>query len=152
VSDALQVLVGEEVEGLGFELFELRKRGTNNRPTLDVRIDRPDGSAITVEDCAKVSRAIEARLDGSGLVSDRYVLEVSSPGLERPLRRSKDWQRFVGKRVSILSPQHGGRFEAENNGLESENGTEVVRLRMDGGAERRIPLAEIKEARLTFTW
>lgn len=152
MTDTLQEVVGQEVESLGFELFEMRKRGTPNRPTLDVRIDRPDGSAITVDDCAKVSRAIEARLDGSGLVSDRYVLEVSSPGLERPLRRSRDWQRFVGKRVSILSPQHGGRFEAENGGLDDESGTEVVRLRMDGGVERRIPLAEIKEARLTFTW
>lgn len=152
MSDTLQQLVGQEVESLGFELFELRKRGSSGRPVFDVRIDRPDGSAITVDDCARVSRALEARLDGSGLVSDRYVLEVSSPGLERPLRRSKDWQRYVGKRVSILSPQHGGRFEAENGGLDNESGAEVVRLRMDGGAERRIPLAEIKEARLTFTW
>ena len=152
MNDTLENVVGQEVESLGFELFEMRKRGTANRPTLDVRIDRPDGSAITVDDCAKVSRAIEARLDGSGLVSDRYVLEVSSPGLERPLRRPRDWQRFVGKRVSILSPQHGGRFEAENGGLDADDGAAVVRLRMDGGVERRIPLAEIKEARLTFTW
>ena len=152
MTDTLQEVVGQEVESLGFELFEMRKRGTPNRPTLDVRIDRPDGSAITVDDCAKVSRAIEARLDGSGLVSDRYVLEVSSPGLERPLRQPRDWQRFVGKRVSILSPQNGGRFEGENGGLDTEGGDDIVRLRMDGGVERRIPLAEIKEARLTFTW
>ena len=54
--------------------------------------------------------------------------------------------------MSVLSPAHGGRFEADNVGLEEENGTEVVRLRMAKGAERRIPLAEIKEARLTFTF
>jgi ribosome maturation factor RimP len=152
VNDALQDLITQEVEALGLELFELRKKGTASRPTLDVRIDKPDGSAITVEDCARASRAIEAKLDGSSLVSDRYVLEVSSPGIERPLRDARDWRRFEGKRVSVLSPAHGGRFEADNVGLEEENGTEVVRLRMAKGAERRIPLAEIKEARLTFTF
>ena len=152
MNDALQDLIRQEVESLGLELFELRKKGTASRPTLDVRIDRPDGSPITVDDCAKVSRAIEAQLDGSSLVSDRYVLEVSSPGIERPLRDARDWRRFEGKRVSVLSPAHGGRFEADNAGLVEENGTEVVRLRMAKGAERRIPLAEIKEARLTFTF
>ena len=152
MNDALQDVIRQEVEALGLELFELRKKGTASRPTLDVRIDKPDGSAITVDDCAKASRAIEAKLDGSSLVSDRYVLEVSSPGIERPLRDARDWRRFEGKRVSVLSPAHGGRFEADNAGLDEENGTEVVRLRMDKGAERRIPLAEIKEARLTFTF
>jgi ribosome maturation factor RimP len=152
VNDGLQDLIAHEVEALGLELFELRRKGTASRPTLDVRIDRPDGSAITVEDCAKVSRALEAKLDGSGLVGDRYVLEVSSPGIERPLRDAKDWRRFAGKRVSVLSPAHGGRLEGENAGLDEENGTQVVRLRMAKGAERRIPLAEIKEARLTFTF
>ena len=152
MNDDLKDLISQEVESLGLELFELKRKGTASRPTLDVRIDRPDGSAITVEDCAKVSRALEARLDANRLVGDRYVLEVSSPGIERPLRHAGDWKRFVGKRVSILSPAHGGRFEADNVGIEETDGAEVVRLRMDKGAERRIPLAEIKEARLTFTF
>ena len=152
MNDDLKDLISQEVESLGLELFELKRKGTASRPTLDVRIDRPDGSAITVEDCAKVSRALEAKLDANKLVGDRYVLEVSSPGIERPLRHAADWKRFAGKRVSILSPAHGGRFEADNVGIEETDGAEVVRLRMDKGAERRIPLAEIKEARLTFTF
>ncbi len=152
MKDNLKDVITQEVEALGLELFELRRKGTASRPTLDVRIDRSDESPVTVDDCARVSRALEAKLDGSGLVSDRYVLEVSSPGIERPLRDARDWRRFVGKRVSVLSPAHGGRFEADNAGLDEENGTEVVRLRMDKGAERRIPLAEITEARLTFTF
>ena len=152
MNDDLKDLISQEVESLGLELFELKRTGTVSRPTLDVRIDRTDGSAITVEDCAKVSRALEAKLDANRLVGERYVLEVSSPGIERPLRHAADWKRFTGKRVSILSPAHGGRFEADNVGIEETDGAEVVRLRMDKGAERRIPLAEIKEARLTFTF
>ena len=147
----LEAIVKKALAEVGLELFELRRGGTRNRPVVDVRIDRTDGQNISIEDCARASRAIEATLDVDA-DGQRYVLEVSSPGIERPLRHAADWKRFVGKRVSILSPAHGGRFEADNVGIEETDGAEVVRLRMDKGAERRIPLAEIKEARLTFTF
>ena len=70
---------------------------------LDVRIDRHDGGKVTVEDCAKASRVIEARLDGGDLVAERYVLEVSSPGVERPLRNAAEWRRYVGRRATVKS-------------------------------------------------
>src|SRR5688500_502645 len=81
VSQTLEAIVREEVERLGFELFELRTGGTRSRPVVDVRIDRPDGDKVTVEDCARASRAIEARLDAGDAVAERYRLEVSSPGM-----------------------------------------------------------------------
>ena len=88
MNEALEVLVRTEVEGLGFDLVEFRKGGTARSPLLDVRIDRLDGARITIDECAHVSRALEPRLDASGLVGENYVLEVSSPGVERPLRAS----------------------------------------------------------------
>ena len=78
-----------ELETLGYDLVELQQRGTKNRPVIEVRLDRRDGEKVTVEDCTRASRALEARLDGGELVSDRYVLEVSSPGVERPLRQAR---------------------------------------------------------------
>ena len=95
--------------------------GRESRPVIEVRIDRRDGSAVTVDDCARASRALEARLDGSELVSPQYVLQVSSPG-ERPLRNAAEWRRFVGRWANVLSPEHGGRFEGEIVAVEGECG------------------------------
>lgn len=108
---------------------------------------------MTVDDCALASRALEARLDagGSAIVAPQYVLQVSSPG-ERPLRSSGDWRRFVGRWANVLSPEHGGRFEARIVVVEGDAATndEVAVLELESGNVRRIPLAAIKEARLAF--
>lgn len=149
MSDELQGLIEQQVEGLGYELVELRRGGTRSRPLVEVRIDRRDGERVSVDDCAKVSRAIETRLDESSMISDRYVLQVSSPG-DRPLRSPADWRRFVGEWANVLSPVQGGRFEGKIASLEGVEGAEVVVLSLEHGAERRIPLMDIKEARLAF--
>ena len=146
---ALERVVQQEVESNGYELVELRNGGTRSRPVIEVRIDRRDGTKITVEDCARVSRAIEQQLDGSPLVNERYVLQVSSPG-ERPLRTPDEWRRFVGRFVNVLSPLQGGRFEGKLVALEGEPGAELVVLDMERAPEKRIPLADVKEARLSF--
>lgn len=107
---------------------------------------------MTVEDCARASRAIEGRLDGGELVAERYVLEVSSPGVERPLRTVADWRRFAGRRASVSSPALNGAIEVEIVGVDGESGREVAVLKDENGVERRVPLAEVKEARLAFHW
>src|SRR3954454_11060769 len=110
MNDELEHVVTEGLDEAGFDLVELRQGGTRSRPVLEVRIDRRDGGKVTVEDCARASRTLEARLDGGALVSERYVLQVSSPG-ERPLRSPVEWRRFVGRWASVLAPDYGGRFE-----------------------------------------
>src|SRR5829696_8526330 len=95
--DAVEDIVISELAPLGLELFELRTGGSKGRPLLDVRVDRMDGETVTLDDCARASRAIEARLDAMQYAGTRYVLEVSSPGLERPLRNASDWRKFVGR-------------------------------------------------------
>ena len=151
-TDALERLIATLVEALGFELFELRIGGTRSRPTLQVRIDRLDGGRVTVDDCAVVSRAVEAKLDEDGSLGDRYTLEVSSPGLERPLRNAADWHRFVGRRASVSSPALNGREEVEILAVDGEAGREVVVLRDERGHEQRVALADVKDARLAFHW
>jgi ribosome maturation factor RimP len=151
VKDALEDVVASVLDEAGFDLVELRRGGTRNRPLIEARIDRRDGVAVSVDDCARASRVIEGRLDGSTLVSPQYVLQVSSPG-ERPLRSSAEWRRFVGQWANVLSPEHGGRFEAKILAVEGEAGFEVAVLEPKDaqGIERRIPLAAVKEARLAF--
>jgi ribosome maturation factor RimP len=149
MSDELETVVRQQVEVAGYEFVELRRGGTRSRPLIEVRIDRRDGNRVAVSDCAVVSRAVEARLDGSTLVSENYELQVSSPG-DRPLRSVGDWRRFVGEWANVLSPSQGGRFEGKIAGVEGAEGAEVVVLALERGPERRIPLAEVKEARLAF--
>lgn len=152
VSSPLEDLVTSELDALGFDLFELQRGGTRSRPVLEVRIDRRDGTTVTVADCARASRAIEARLDAGEIVGTQYVLQVSSPGVERPLRSAADWRRFVGSWASVNSVALGGRAEWRIVALEGEAGAEVAVLEDAKGNERRVALAEIGDARLAFRW
>ena len=149
MNDELEHVVSEGLDGVGFDLVELRTGGTRSRPVLEVRIDRRDGEKVTVEDCARASRALESRLDAGSLVSERYVLQVSSPG-ERPLRTPAEWRRFVGRWANVLAPDFGGRFEGEIVSLDEDAGGTTVTLRPERGEAKRIPLAAVKEARLAF--
>jgi ribosome maturation factor RimP len=149
MNDALEHVVTQELDAIGFDLVELRRGGTRTRPVLEARIDRRDGERITVDDCARASRALEARLDVGDLVSDRYVLQVSSPG-ERPLRTAAEWRRFIGRWANVLAPDFGGRLEGEILSVdEGEEGTSVT-LQPERGEPIRLPLAAVKEARLAF--
>ena len=152
VNHALQDVVTAEVDALGFELVDLRLGGSKNRPLVDVRIDRRDGSNVTVDDCAAASRAIERRLDAEKTLGERYVLEVSSPGVERPLKSVADWRRFVGRMASVNSPVLHGRAEVEIKSVEGDDEAAVVVVVTGKGVEHRVPLAEVKDARLAFHW
>lgn len=152
MDDSLERLIAAELEPLGFDLFALRRGGSRARPTVQVRIDRRDGGTVSVDDCAAASRALEARLDAAGSLGERYVIEVSSPGLERPLRGADDWRRFGGRTASVVSPALGGRAEVEILDVEGEPGAETVLLRTARGDEQRIALAAVTDARLAFHW
>src|SRR5690606_21663626 len=124
----------------GYELVELERAGSNARPILRARIDHPGsepGRGVTVDDCARVSRAVEAVLDGRAELSPRYRLEVSSPGVERPLVRRRDFERFAGKEIVVhgKTPVHDGLKKVEGvlEGLEdAEDGERVVIRTSDG--------------------
>ncbi len=148
VNESLEAVVVAELDAAGFALVELRRGGTKNRPLIEIRIERRDGQNVSVDDCATVSRALEARLDSGALVPEKYVLQVSSPG-DRPLRSPQEWQRFVGRWVSVLAPEHGGRFEGKLMAVDGDGGAERATIDIDG-RHRQVPLAAVKEARLAF--
>lgn len=149
--------VEARVEALGFELVDIRWGGSARRPSLRVRIDRPGstpGHGVTVDDCAQVSRALEPWLDEREDLPERYVLEVSSPGVDRPLLRDRDYRRFRGERVAVkghdILAGKARRLEGELLGLDEGSG--AVRLRLPDGDEVSIPRTEIAGANLVFTW
>jgi ribosome maturation factor RimP len=157
MNGTLEEIVASEIKPLGLELFELRQTGSKGRPVLDVRVEREDGEKVTVEDCAAASRAIEAKLDAEDFGGRRYVLEVSSPGIERPLRKARDWKRFAGENAIVTTNVAGdpaGRRtdEVEIVGIEGDLDREVVIVKNERGDERRFPLSAVEKARLAFHW
>jgi ribosome maturation factor RimP len=145
----------ERVAALGYEVVELKIGGSSRRPRLALRIDRPDsgpGRGVMVDECAAVSRALEPWLDELGVGEGRYMLEVSSPGLERPLHRAGEWRRFLGESVEVLVPNLGGRFRVRAVAVLDEGPEPSVELEFPKGVRRTLKLSEIKEARLTFEW
>lgn len=95
----LAAVVQPTIEGLGYELVRLRLMG-GKRNTLQIMAERPEGW-IEVDDCARISRAVSAVLDVEDPIGGEYVLEVSSPGIDRPLTRMKDFERYEGYEVKI---------------------------------------------------
>ncbi|GMR12758.1 MAG: ribosome maturation factor RimP [Gemmatimonadota bacterium] len=145
------------VDTLGFELVYVEWAGSQNRPILRIRVEAKDaacGSPIGVGDCVKVSRGLEPWLDELDAMPERYVLEVSSPGLERPLTRPGDWERFVGEPVVVKGRREltngSARLEGEIAGLDESVDGGAARIRLFDGEEVAIPLADIKGAHLIF--
>jgi ribosome maturation factor RimP len=159
MAEELERQIEERVSSLGYELVELERAGSKARPILRLRVDvvgGVEGSSVTVDDCARVSRAVEAYLDEASDVAERYVLEVSSPGVERPLVRAADFSRFAGREVAVKMTKalaNGAkRVEGELVGLEEVDGTEHIRLRLKDGSTMDIPRADVTRANLVFRW
>ncbi len=146
LSDSLVEAFRTRLEVLGFDLADLRIGGTPNRPLVQVRIDWPPPRRVTVDDCATASRALEAWLDEGegGPLGKRYVLEVSSPGMERPVRWHRHWVRFVGSDVHAKLAGLG-RVRAR---IVAVPDADTVVLEPEGGPARPYKLADIRDARL----
>ena len=150
---ALERELEARLADLGYELVELEQAGNARRPVLRLRIDRleavPDAT-VTVEDCTRASRALEAYLDELPGLAPSYVLEVSSPGVERPLLRPRDFERFAGREVALSGRAalagRAKRLEGTLLGRAGEGAEERVRLRLPDGEEVAVPRSAITKA------
>lgn len=143
--ERLQGLLEPVVTGLGYEWVGLEFLSAGARSTLRVYIDLDGG--ITVDDCERVSRQVSAVLDVEDVIRGQYTLEVSSPGLDRPLFTPEHFRRFAGSEVRLqLRELVQGRRKLDGRLVGIDAGDEVTVLA--DGAEYRIPLANIAKARL----
>lgn len=151
-------LIERVVADLGFELVTLERGGGRRRALVRLRVDRPEGeagrSSVTVDDCAAVSRAVRAALEAEDGEEAEYILEVSSPGVERPLTRRRDFERFAGQVVRIRGyaplAERGRQLEGVLLGMSNEEG-DAVALEV-GGETIQVPIGAIAKARLVYRW
>jgi ribosome maturation factor RimP len=134
---------------MGFELVRVAVLGREH-PTVQIMADRADGELITVEDCEAISHAVSAILDVDDPMPGAWELEVSSAGIDRPLTRVKDWNRFAGHlaKAEVGVPVDGRKRFA---GVVLGANAQVARMRLDDGTEVALPLADMRKARLVLT-
>jgi ribosome maturation factor RimP len=141
VVEQVRALAARVAGTFGLEVFDVQFRREASGMVLRIQIDRPGPAAsaeecVSVEDCAHVSRDLSARLDVDDVVPTAYVLEVSSPGLDRPLRKAEDYRRFAGRRAKIVMREKvdgQGFFKGTLGGMD---GQDVVIDGEDGRAHR----------------
>lgn len=140
----LHDLLEPGAEALGFEVLAVELTGSPGRMILRVYIDGPKG--VTVDDCARASQQFSAILDVEDPVPGHYTLEVSSPGLDRPLTKARHFQAVVGQEVRVTTSDAVGgrrRFRGELRNANSQD----LELLVDGETYR-IPIAKVIKARL----
>jgi len=143
--ERLESIVEPVVSSAGCELVDVTALVEHGHNILRVFIDKPGG--VTIDDCATVSRELGAALDVEDIMPGRYSLEVSSPGLDRVLKKEKDFRRFVGSRVKIrtVRPVHGrSNFKVTLEGVRGG----VVVVKDDSGELWEIEINDIRRANL----
>ena len=148
LASRIEKMIGPTIEDLGFEVVRVELMGEMN-PCLQIMADRLDQTGMNVDDCATISRAVSAIMDVEDPITAAYTLEVSSPGLDRPLTKRPHFERFQGYEIRVEKRGAGDeqrRFRGQLIGLEGDD------VKMDvKGEEIQIPFADIVKAKLVVT-
>lgn len=147
----LTALIEPECAALGFALVRVRLFG-GDEPTLQVMAERPDTRQLTIDDCAQLSHRLSDMLDREDPIPDAYRLEVSSPGIDRPLTRAADFADWAGHeaRIALTDKRDGQKqFKGELLGIAQPGG--VVSIRARDGQIFTLPFDSIADAKLVLT-
>lgn len=145
----VEALVRPSLADMGFEIVRILLMSGGQRQKLQIMAERADGS-LSIDDCAEISRTVSALLEVEDPIAGAYDLEVSSPGVDRPLTRLKDFARYSGfeARVELRLGQDGQRrFRGRLQGLDGD----TILLRDGEGRDWRLPFADLARAKLILT-
>ena len=134
---------------MGYHLVRVQVSG-KERPVVQIMADRADEAAFRVEDCEAISHAVGAVLDVEDPIRNEWTLEVSSAGIDRPLTRARDWNRYAGHiaTVELMVPQDGRkRFRGVALGADAHE----VRIKLDDGTDLILPRGNVRRAKLVLT-
>jgi ribosome maturation factor RimP len=146
---AIETLIAPSLEAMGYRLLRIAFTGGGRYATLQVMAERADDAPMSVDDCSTVSNSVSAILDVADPIPGAYTLEVTSPGIDRPLLKREDYERFAGfeAKLELQHPVDGRRrFRGRLLGLDGE----AVKLRL-GDATVSLKLAEIARGKLVLT-
>jgi ribosome maturation factor RimP len=146
ITERVTALVEPVIEDMGFELVDVEFLTDRGRRVLRIYVDAEGG--ITLDQCVEVSREVGTLIDLEDVVPDQYVLEVSSPGLDRPLKKEKDFRAAVGRRVKVKMKKPVGR-RRNFTGILERFDNDVVTLRVDND-EVTLPVKGIEQARIVY--
>ncbi len=149
LTERITALIEPSLAGLGYELVRVQVDGKHHA-RVQIMAERSGGARISVQDCAAISRAVSALLDVEDLVENAYTLEVSSPGIDRPLVRPADYSRFAGQvaKIALKAPIDGRkRFTGTLLGTEAD----AVKVDLGEGIVATLPLDQIENAKLVLT-
>jgi ribosome maturation factor RimP len=142
-------IVTPTLDYMGYELVRVAISG-KDRPTVQIMADRADGTPLRVEDCEAISHALGAVIDVADPMPGAWSLEVSSAGIDRPLTRAKDWNRYAGHRARAETDEPiDGRKRFSGIALGAD--AEFARMRLDDGSEVALPRDRLRRARLVLT-
>ena len=149
--DALTRLIEPELKSLGYDLVRVAFIGGTSDPTLQIMAERPDTRQLILSDCETISRHLSDMLDAADPIEGSYRLEVSSPGIDRPLTRLKDFDDWSGHmaRIALAEPQ-GGRKQFSGTICGTGEGG-IVHLTGKDGKDYPIPFSSISSAKLLLT-
>ncbi len=149
----LEKLLTPAAEATGYRIVRVRISG-GRRKTLQVMAERPDG-LMNVEDCARLSRALSEVLEAADPIEEEYVLEVSSPGIDRPLTRAEDFTRFAGHeaRIELVNPDAQGRRRFKGTLAGIENNEVLLDVADEKGSHERhrFAFSALADAKLVLT-
>lgn len=143
--DPIKELVHRDVEEEGFELVDLQFKRAKGHYLLRIFMDHEKG--VNLDDCERVSRRIGESLDAADLIPGPYILEVSSPGLDRPLKREKDFRRFQGQWIKVTFGEPLQGFQSIEGKILSVD-KQVLGIEDRQKEKHRIPISHIQKARL----
>jgi ribosome maturation factor RimP len=151
----LEQLADSVAAAAGVEIFEVELKGSGPAQLLRITIDKPEG--VTHAHCETVSREMSARLDAEDPIPNSYELEVTSPGIERKLRKWKDWERFQGKKAKVVLKQPtAGDLKTFDGTIaraaSDETGAQAVTVELADGRQVTFPLEQVERANLKFEW
>ncbi|SCW87799.1 ribosome maturation factor RimP [Sphingobium faniae] len=146
----LTALIEPEVKALGFDLVRIKLFGSGDEHTLQIMAERPETKQLVIEDCAAISRRLSDLLDEADPIEEAYRLEVSSPGIDRPLTRLHDFLEWKGHEAKIMTSETvAGRksFRGVLQGIEGDD----IQFRDVKAGDVSIPFALVGDAKLVLT-
>lgn len=146
----LEAIIGPSIAELGYDLVQVKLLGQAGRQTLQVLAERTGGESVSLDDCVTISRAISALLDVEDPIQGAYSLEVSSPGVDRPLLKEADYVRYRGHEAKLLlsRPLEGQR---RFRGVLGECSGGKVAVTLEDGREVQLELSVVENAKLVLT-